>query len=120
MPTHSRRTLGLKGLCSMSSSMENFESVQLINTAIIKTKEKSIDRSYEKRLSDVCQSDALKAINFAITHLSESSHVSRDQAAIQIIETLRELDSIWTDYVLMEGIGKLKELLNDQPDNTIQ
>ncbi len=93
----------------------NQEFVQLINTAIIKTKEKKIDSSYEERLSETCQTPAIKALSLAITHLSEGQRISHDQAAMQIVEAVRELDSIWTDYVMMEGLGKLRELLKDSP-----
>lgn len=90
---------------------ENHESVQLLNTAIIKSKEKVIDSSYEERLSETCTSPAIESLCIAIEHLSESQKISRDQAAVQLVETVRELDKIWNDYVMMEGISKLKDLL---------
>lgn len=93
--------------------IQNQELVQLLNTAIIKTKEKNIDSSYEERLSSTCKSSAISALSLAIQHLSETDHISRDQAAMKIVETVRELDSIWSDYVMMEGLSKLKELLKD-------
>ena len=91
--------------------LEYQESVQLLNTAIIKSKEKQIDCSYEERLAKTCATPAVKALTFAINHLAESQKISCDQAAVQLVETVRELDSIWNDYVLMEGINKLKGLL---------
>lgn len=90
---------------------EDQELIQLINTAIIKTKEKRIDSSYEERLNEVCQTPALKALSIAINHLSDTQKISRDQAAMELVESVRELDQIWNDYVLMEGLGKLKSLL---------
>jgi hypothetical protein len=90
---------------------ENRESVQLLNTAIIKCKEKKLDPSFEERLAKICQSPAIKAIESAIANLSESERISRDQAALQLVETFRDLESIWNDYVLMEGISNLKGLL---------
>jgi hypothetical protein len=87
------------------------ESIQILNTAIIKSKEKKIDRTYEARLQDLCKSPALKAINKAISQLSEEEKISRDQASLMVVETLRELDSIWNDYVIMEGLDRLKTLL---------
>lgn len=93
---------------------ENHESVQLLNTAIIKSKEKRINISYEERLSKACNSPAVKAIDHAINQLAETQKISRDQAAIQIIETVRELDGIWTDFLMMEGITKTKEILKNQ------
>lgn len=91
--------------------VENQELIQLLNTAIVKTKEKRIDSSYEERLSETCQKPAIKALALAIESLSESENISRDQAAMNIVETVRELDSIWSDYVMMEGLSKLKDIL---------
>lgn len=92
--------------------VENQELIQLLNTAIVKTKEKKIDSSYEERLSETCKKPAVAALSVAIQHLSENEGISRDQAAMQIVETVRELDSIWNDYVMMEGLSKLKDLLS--------
>ena len=96
---------------------DNQESVQLLNTAIIKSKEKKIDSSYEQRLSKACNTPAIRALTVAINHLAETQNISHDQAAMQLVETVRELDTIWTDYVMMEGIGKLKELLKTQSNH---
>jgi hypothetical protein len=87
------------------------EAVKLFNTAVIKSKEKRINASYEERLSEVCKSPVMSALLVAVNTLSEDQKISTDHAAVQIIDTVRELDSIWNDYVLMEGIGKLKSLL---------
>jgi hypothetical protein len=89
------------------------ESIQLLNTAIIKSKEKKIDNSYEERLKEISKSPALVALNKAISSLAEAEKISKDQASIQIVETIRELDNIWSDYVTMEGIDRLKGLLKD-------
>ncbi len=91
--------------------MDNLESIQLFNTAVIKSKEKNIDGTYEQRLKDVCSTPVIDALEKAVIYLSDSQKISRDQAAVQIIETVRELDSVWQDYVMMEGIDKLKTLL---------
>ena len=87
------------------------ESIQLLNTAIIKSKEKKISSSYEERLTKINNSPAIGAINNSISMLAESQSISRDQAALQVIEAIRELDSVWTDYVTMEGIDRLKTML---------
>ena len=93
------------------------DSIQLINTAIIKSKESRLESSYEDRLSKTCQKPAMNALSVAISSLSESKKISRDQAAIQIIETVRELEKIWEDYVAMEGINNLKSILKNKTVN---
>lgn len=94
--------------------MDNMESVQIINTAIIKSKERSIDLSYEERLRKICASAAFEAINKSISYLAESQKISRDQSAIEIIKTLKELDRVWDDYVMVEGLEKLKQQLDPE------
>ena len=89
----------------------NKDSIQLINTAIIKSKESRLESSYEDRLSETCQKPAIKSLSVAISHLSEAQKITRDQAAMQIIETVRDLEKIWEDYVIMEGINNLKNIL---------
>ncbi len=86
----------------------NFESIQLINTAIIKSQEKNIDPRYEQKLNELSQSPALEALDKAITELSLKKNITRDQAAIDIVQLIRDLDKIWQDYVMMEGIDRLK------------
>ena len=87
------------------------ESIQLLNTAIIKSKEKKINSSYEERLNKINNSPAIEAINKSISLLADSQKVSKDQAALQVIEAIRELDAVWSDYVTMEGIDRLKAIL---------
>ena len=97
--------------------VENQDSIQLLNTAIIKSKEKKIDSSYEDRLTETCNNPAIDALSVATNYLSEKNNISRDQAAVQIVDTVRELDKIWTDYVMMEGMAKLKDLLKNQTEH---
>jgi hypothetical protein len=87
------------------------DSIQLINTAIIKSKENALESSYEDRLGEVCSRPSMKALSTAISELSDEQNISRDQAAVQLIETVRELEKIWDDYVMMEGISNLKTIL---------
>lgn len=92
---------------------EKQDAIQILNTAIVKSKEKRINASYEERLAKICNSPVMNALLIAIDHLAEEEKLSKDQSAISVVEAVRELDSIWNDYVLMEGIGKLKDLLKN-------
>lgn len=89
------------------------EFVQLLNTAVIKSKEKKIDSSFQERLSTICNKPAVKALSHAIEFLADSQKISRDQAAVDLVEAVRELDLVWNDYVLLEGLGKLKGFLKN-------
>lgn len=90
------------------------ESIQLLNTAIIKSKEKRINSAYEERLKKINNSPAIEAINKSISILAENQNISRDQAALQVIDAIRELDNVWSDYVTMEGIDRLKTMLKGE------
>ncbi|MCY4524317.1 MAG: hypothetical protein OXB84_06225 [Halobacteriovoraceae bacterium] len=92
----------------------NQEFIQLLNTAIIKTKERKMDSSYQDRLTRICQTPAIEALGKAVANLAEKERISRDQAAIQIVEAVRGLTAVWDDYIFMEGIDKLKGLLKAQ------
>ena len=85
--------------------------IQLLNTAIVKSKELEIDKSYEERLKRVCDSPAIEHINKAISNLADSQSISKEQAAQMIVKVLSDLESIWDDYVVMEGLDKLKKVL---------
>lgn len=89
------------------------DSLRILNTAIIKTKESHIDINYEQRLQKISQSPAIEHLSQAIIRLSDAEGVSRDQAATMIIELMKSLDNIWEDYIKMEGIDKLKTLLSE-------
>ena len=93
----------------------NAESIRLLNTAIVKSKEKVINATYSERLRELCERPAVSALSQAIDSLAESQNISRDQAAIQLVETIRELDTVWTDYVLVEGLTSLKTTLSKGP-----
>jgi len=90
----------------------NREAIQLLNTAILKSKERKVDRSYDKRLGDACEGTEIEAFAVAVAYLSEKQKISRDQAAVNLVDTIKKLDSIWNDYVLLEGMQKIKEALN--------
>jgi len=92
-------------------SDNNQAMIQLLNTAIVKSKEKRIDISYEERLAKTCGSEAVESISVAIDHLAQKLNVSRDQATMQIVDVIRELDTIWNDYLVMEGLSNLKDSL---------
>ena len=95
-------------------SSDNQEPIQILNTAIIKSRKKKLDYSYEEKLLKACELPSIKSLAVAITHLSETERISRDQAAVRIVETIRELDNIWSDYMMMEGMSKFKSLFKDR------
>ncbi len=84
---------------------------QLLNTAIVKSKEQTVRSNFQERLQAVCQSKVMESIGIAAKHLADAEGISYDQAMAQMVTTFRELDAIWSDYVTMEGLSRLKDIL---------
>ena len=70
---------------------------------------------YEERLRNICNTPVMDALDKAVTYLSDTEKMSRDQAAVEVIETICDLDSVWREYMVVEGIHKLKKLLRPIP-----
>lgn len=96
---------------TQASSHSRQHIAQLLNTAIVKSKEQTVRSNFQERLQAVCNSKAVESIGIAAKHLADAENISHDQAMGKLIETFRELDSIWSDYVTMEGLSRLKDML---------
>lgn len=83
------------------------QSTKLFNTAIIATKIPKLS-NYSSQLNELVQSKAFQAILTAIRSHAESSGISEEQAAEEIVQTFRDIDRIWDDYIFQEGLDKLK------------
>lgn len=99
---------------SKDSYSHKVNPIQLMNTAILKCKEKDIDLQYEERMNEVSNSPAMSALGIAAKQLAEQQNVSYDQAMIDIFKAVKSLDAIWSDYLMMEGLGQLKKSLEKQ------
>ena len=76
----------------------NSDSIQLLNTAIIKSKEKKINIAYEQRLKNICESPVITALEKAIVHLADSEKISRDHFLIKLI-ALKDIFNITTGFI---------------------
>ena len=88
------------------------ETIQLINSAIIKSRELDLKTDLQERMSKIAESSEMEALDIAINEFAKKQKVTKEQAAIRFVSTLRELDSIWNQYLLIEGSDRLKENLN--------
>lgn len=83
------------------------QSTKLFNTAIIATKIPRLS-DYSNQLGTLVQSPAFQAILKAIRDYAVAMNVSEEQAAEEIVQTFRDIDRIWDDYIFQEGLDKLK------------
>lgn len=87
-------------------------NTKLFNTAIIATKVPT-KTNYSTRLNGLVKTRAFKAIIKSISEYAAESGIPEDQAAEELIQTFREIDSIWDEYIFHEGLEKLKSHLNN-------
>jgi hypothetical protein len=99
----------------MKSTIDN--NIKAFNTAIISSKiisnktETQKNKSSTERLTSLIQTNAFHAIIKLIQTYAEENHKTIDEASIEIIQTFREIDEIWNEYIFNEGLNKLKEIL---------
>lgn len=82
-------------------------STKLFNTAIIATKIPKLT-NYSAKLSELVQSRSFQAILKAIREHALENGLSEEIAAEEIVQTFREIDQVWNDYIFQEGLDKLK------------
>jgi hypothetical protein len=88
------------------------QSTKLFNTAIIATKIPKLS-NYSSKLNDLVQSNAFRAILDAIQAHARASGVSEEQAAEELVQTFRDIDKVWDEYIFQEGLDKLKGHLSN-------
>ncbi|MEW6058099.1 MAG: hypothetical protein AB1540_15950 [Bdellovibrionota bacterium] len=88
------------------------QSTKLFNTAIIATKIPKLS-NYSSKLNELVQGKAFQAILSAIRDYANATGVSEEQAAEEVVQTFREIDRIWDDYIFQEGLDKLKGHLSN-------
>lgn len=107
----------LSNLNSMSSDSFNpspqapAPSVQdltrIFNTALVATRVES-SRDFSAELYALVQSPAFRAILDSIRSLARDQKLGEREAAEAIVQTFRRVDRIWEDYILQEGVDRLK------------
>ena len=97
--------------------MNNLETLRLINSALIHNKVKKMGLDHQDRLEAVCKSPSMEAISKSIIYLANELDITRDEASVQIVETILELSSIWSEFITLEGVDRLKKsLFEDHAD----
>ena len=94
--------------------MSNLSTMQMLNTAIIHIKQREVKADYEQRLQRLCDSPEMEVMEGAITDLSVSRNISPDQAAEKLMEFMTDLQSVWTDFIIMKGTEVLKEKVSHE------
>lgn len=87
---------------------------QVFNTAIVQTRaelsraDASSDKSQREDLYQLMKTDALQFLLRAVHDLAHQKGISEVDAAREIALTFRNLDRIWTDYLIQEGFQRIR------------
>lgn len=91
----------------MDDSAQRSRLNQIFNTALVSSHgEAKPDSAGE--IHSLMESSAFRAILQAIQLLAGEQGVSEIEAAHEFIRTFRRMDRLWTDYLVSEGVERLK------------
>ena len=84
------------------------ELARVFNTAIVSSQAET-KRDLNSELQQLTQSAPFKAILNAVRQLAAVQGITERQSAEVIIETFRNMDEVWGEYVLREGLDKIRK-----------
>ena len=85
------------------------QSTKLFNTAVVATKALTT-KNHSRQLNDLISSKAFHAIVQAIRYHAVATGIDEEQAAEEIVQTFRQIDTIWDEYIFQEGLDRLKTI----------
>ncbi|MGE0614675.1 MAG: hypothetical protein AB7P04_03465 [Bacteriovoracia bacterium] len=83
---------------------------RIFNTAMISTRSQAGQSADDlsRKLFELMKTSEFQAILGTCQQLAVKQGISEKTAAERVIETFRQIDQIWSDYVFREGVEKLK------------
>jgi hypothetical protein len=100
---------------SNSSNMSNMsidELTKIFNSALIATRAASStipSKDIAGEMLELVQSQSFRAILMAVRQLAVLEGKSEREAAEQLINAFRKIDSLWADYVFAEGLKSVRD-----------
>jgi hypothetical protein len=88
-----------------SSSVD--ELARVFNSAIISTQAASA-RDFSSELYALVESPAYRSLLAAVKQFARTQGISEREAAEELIHAFRKLDRLWGNYILQEGVDRLK------------
>ena len=82
-------------------------STKLFNAAVIATKIPPL-ANYSSKLGEIVQGKPFQAILGAIREYASQTGIPEEQAAEEVVQTFRDIDRVWNEYIFQEGLDKLK------------
>jgi hypothetical protein len=84
------------------------ELTRLFSTAILTTRVQK-KRNFSAELRELTESPSFRTILSAVRQHAQIQGLTEKQAAEQIIDTFRKIDEIWSEYLVQEGIDRLRK-----------
>lgn len=81
--------------------------VRVFNTALV-TSRLETGRSYTQEMLDLVQTPAFRSLLGAIRTHAKQAGIPERQAAEQMISAFRRMDNLWAEYLIQEGVQRLK------------
>jgi hypothetical protein len=82
---------------------------RVFNTAVVASQMPGPARDFSTELNSLLHTPAFQIILSAIRTLSREQRISEKQAAEMMVSTFRTLDHAWRDYLIQEGVARLKD-----------
>jgi hypothetical protein len=83
------------------------ELARVFNTALISTRAAGT-RDLSGQIMEQVESPAFRAILSAVRAHARAEGLGEKQAAEQIVTAFRKVDSLWTEYLVQEGIERVR------------
>jgi hypothetical protein len=89
-----------------SSLSSSGDLTRIFNTALIATRSESRDFSAE--LFALVETPAFQCVLESVRTLAKRENISEREAAETVIQTFRNVDRLWGEYIYQEGVERLK------------
>jgi hypothetical protein len=99
--------LSLETKLEMNDSAQRNRLNQIFNTALVSSHSEAKPDSAGE-IHALMESPGFSAILQSIQLLAGEQGVSEIEAARELIRTFRRMDRLWTDYLVAEGVERLK------------
>jgi hypothetical protein len=81
---------------------------KIFNTTLVTSQTKE-NKQLAPALFAISETSAFRSILQAVTQHALIHGISEKEASLEIIRTFRELDQLWQQYILEEGLAKMIE-----------
>ncbi len=96
-----------EGLLENDDSLQKNRLNQIFNTALVSSRA-DVDPGSASEIQSLMETPAFGAILQSIQLLAGDQGVSEIDAARDVIRTFRKMDLLWTEYLVAEGVERLK------------